>query len=106
MVFGGYPNGSNEVTLIAVEDDVTVPECHQNLEPHPKILEGTCQATLTESEGWHKGIFSFALETYFTRSLTGKLPHVCGGEDLNTGYSKECWRYHPGEKNMNQIRRI
>ena len=64
MVFGGYPNGSNEVTLIAVEDDVTVPECHQNLEPHPKILEGTCQATLTESEGWHKGIFSFVLETY------------------------------------------
>ena len=27
MVFGGYPNGTNEVELVAVEDDVIVPEC-------------------------------------------------------------------------------
>ena len=29
MVFGGYPNGTNEVELLAVEDDVIVPECLQ-----------------------------------------------------------------------------
>ena len=27
MVFGGYPNGTNEVELVAIEDGVTVPEC-------------------------------------------------------------------------------
>lgn len=79
MVFGGEPY-SNDVTLLSLDGDPPVPECLQNLNPHPKQLSGSCAATLGNS----------------------KLPHVCGGSysecgDLtcNEDESDECYRYNP-----------
>ena len=49
MVFGGEPF-SNNVTLLSLDDDTPVPECLQDLNPHPKQLYASCSATLRNSK--------------------------------------------------------
>ena len=49
MVFGGEPY-SNNVTLLSLDGDPPVPDCLQNLNPHPKQLSGSCSATLRNSK--------------------------------------------------------
>ena len=37
---------SRNVTLISLDGGPPVPECLQNLNRHPKLLQGSCSATL------------------------------------------------------------
>ena len=48
MVLGGLPNRPNgkNVTLISLDGGPPVPECLEELNPHPRNLWGSCQATL------------------------------------------------------------
>ena len=49
MVFGGEPY-SNNVTLVSLDGAPPVPDCLQNLSPHPKQLIGSCSAALGSSK--------------------------------------------------------
>jgi len=85
MVTGGDPfwPDSKNVTLLSLDGGPPVPECLQNLNPHPRRLYDSCSATLGE----------------------GKIPHICGGrywgcdvEDFtctDRGINDECYRYNP-----------
>ena len=44
----GYP--FSNVTLLSLDDDTPVPECLQDLNPHPKQLYASCSATLRNSK--------------------------------------------------------
>ena len=56
MIFGGEPGGleglrnGKNVTLLSLDGGPPVPECLQNLNPHPRRLYNSCQGTLGEGK--------------------------------------------------------
>ena len=53
MFSGGttpYARSSKNVTLISLDGGPQVPECLQNLNPHPRLLISSCSATLGDGK--------------------------------------------------------
>ena len=51
MVFGGDPCfNSNNVTLLSLDGGPLVPECLQDISPHPRRLNMACMASLGEGK--------------------------------------------------------
>ena len=47
---GAVRRGSRNVTLISLDGSPPVPECVQNIKPHPRLLASPCSATIGDGE--------------------------------------------------------